>query len=199
MVKQPFSESYAATSGCVVVDEPNGLPKRKRATNATPSIDSKRAKPDLENTSDKRFQVATKNDDAPVEVRDWDVWLVNNYQHPEHITVNSGGNWRTAFQIKNPAKILVCKPGSYSEEKHGHLFDANHNLLICRARQNAFRGLTAYLQAKHGGQTIEFTVKYHKRITSGSRNRRRKRKRRGNSEGLESEEPVSKFTVPCDT
>ena len=105
VVKELFMDCKSGTSGDNAGDEPNGFPRKKRTASAVPKMDSKCVKPDLENVSDKRSQVATKSDDTPVEVRDWDVWLVNNYQHPEHIMVNLGGN---------PTKILVCKPGSYS-------------------------------------------------------------------------------------
>ena len=198
-VKQPFAKNHAGTCGVNAVDETSVLTTRKRASQDTLSFDPKRAKSDLENASDKRSQVATKNDDAPVEVRDWDVWLVNNYQHPEHITVNAGDNRRTAFQIKNPAKILVCITGSYSEERHGRLFDAFRKLLIRRARRNAFKGLTAYLRGKHGGHTVGFTVKYHKRNKNGSRNRRRKRKRSSNTEGPSADDLVGKAPTENDS
>ena len=188
VVKEPFASLNPEDDGATRASNTNELSSRKRAADSTPNVDLKRVRPDLENASEKRSQVATKSDDAPVEVRDWDVWLVNNYQHPEHITVKSGANRQTAFQIKNPAKILVCKPGSYSEETHGRLFDAFRNLLIRRARRNAFRGLAAYLRQKHGSQAVEFTVKYHKRNTSGSRNKRRKRKRKQPFDTEENEE-----------
>ena len=200
VVKEPFLESKTeASCNSEVTNEPVGLSNRKRTAFTVPEVDHKRAKPGLENASDNRSQVATKSDDAPVEVSDWDVWLVNNYQHPEHITVNSGGNRQTAFRIKNPAKILVCKPGSYSEENHGRLFNAFRNLLIRRARRNAFKGLTAYLRAKHGSEAIEFIVRYHKRNTSGKRNKRRKRKRRSEGEEEGFDNPVTKVATKGNT
>ena len=182
-VKEPFLEQPSPEKEDTSGEEPDADPGRKRAVAAAVEhTKPKRPRPNVEHASEQKSQVATKNDDAPVNVRDWDVWLVNNYNHPEFLTVKSFCNRQTAFQIKNPAKILVCKPGSYSEEKHGRLFDAFRNLLIRRARRNAFRGLTAYLRNKHGGHMINFIVKYHKKDVSGKRNRRRKRKRSGDEE-----------------
>ena len=171
-------------------EEPEANPGKKCAveTDGT-QTKVKCSKPDIEHTSEQRSQVATKNDNVPVEVRDWDVWLVSNYHHPEYLTVKADGNQQTAFQIKNSTKILVCKPGSYAEETHGWLFDVFHNLLICRARRNALQGLTAYLRNQHGGQMTEFVVKYHKKNVNGKQNRKRKRKRVGNVDDTDEDEP----------
>ena len=180
-VKQPLKSNQLAEDDLSTRKAPGSAAGKKRAVETgDDQTEVKRSKPDIEQASEQRSQVATKNDDAPVDVRNWDVWLVNNYHHPEYLTVKSTGNRQTAFQIKNPAKILVCKPGSYSEKNHGRLFDAFRNLLIRRARRNAFRGLTAYLRDKHGGRKTEFVVKYHKKHVNGKRNRRRKRKRSRN-------------------
>ena len=171
-------------------EEPEANPGKKRAVEtARTQTKVKRSKPDIEHASEQCSQVATKNDNAPVEIRDYDVWLVNNYHHPEYLIVKADGNRQTAFQIKNPAKIFVCKPGSYAEETCGQLFDAFCNLLICHARRNALQGLTAYLRNQDGGRMTEFVVKYHKKNVNGKRNRRRKRKRAGNKDVTDEDEP----------
>ena len=148
---------------------------------------SKRPRVIPEQASEVPSQVATKNDDAPVQVTDWDVWTVNNYQHPETLTVRAGKKGATGFQIKNPAKVLVCKPGTYSPATHGRLFDALRALLLRRARRNALRGLLSYLRKEYGTKKVNESVRYpeKKEKTKPRRKRKRKRKRgkatRGNS------------------
>ena len=124
-------------------------------------------------------QVVTKNDDAPVQVTDWDVWKVDIYQHPDTLTVRAGEKGRTGFQLENSSKVLVCKPGTYSPDTHGRLFDALRALLLRRAGQNALWGLLAYLWKQYGtkkvSESVEYTGKEVKKKPCGRKKRKRKR------------------------
>ena len=96
---------------------------RKRSSGLEDRIRVKKPKTDGEKASEVS-QVSTKNDDAPVNIDDWDIWSVNNYQHPENITGPDG-------RVRDsPTRAMVCIPGSYSVERHGRLFDALQRLLI---------------------------------------------------------------------
>ena len=130
-----------------VEEEPRGT---KCIAETLVQPDVKLSKCDTNLTSDAPSQVATKNDNALVAVTDWDVWTVNNYQHPEFLTVRASSAGNTGFKIKNPAKVLVCNPGSYCPDTHGRLFDALGALLLRQALKNVLQGLLAYLQKKHG-------------------------------------------------
>lgn len=109
-------------------------------------------------------QVATKNDDAPVDVTDWDIWTVNNFQPPSAVYSKGKPSARVMFKESTPAKGLVCVAGSYNPTTHGRLFDALRSLLIRRARRNAFRGLLKYLRAKYGNTMVQEEV-VHKPIS----------------------------------
>ena len=113
-------------------------------------------------------QVATKRDDAPVDVENWDRWSVDNFFPPE------------SDKGKTP---LVCKAGSYSSQAHGRLFNALRALLLRRVRRNALRGLLEYLRIKHGERQCWQQVKYRRR----RKRRRRKKKRKRNQEEPEAE------------
>lgn len=155
-----------------VEEEPRGT---KCIAETLVQPDVKLSKCDTNLTSDAPSQVATKNDNALVAVTDWDVWTVNNYQHPEFITVRTSSAGSTGFKIKNPAKVLVCNLGSYSPDTHGCLFDALRALLLRQAWKNALQGLLAYLWRKHGNALIAESVRYKKRPkVQPSRRKRRK-------------------------
>ena len=98
-------------------------------------------------------QIATKSDDAPVDVEEWDKWSVYHYQPPQ----------------ANAGKPLVCVQGLYCLDKHGRLFDALRRLLIRRVRHNTLRGLIRYMQNKHGSRLVETEVGYKKRKKKGQR------------------------------
>ena len=116
------------------------------STSVSPAVTSTQA-------SDQRSQVATKNDDAPVETTDWDVWTVDNYELPQ---------------------AMVCVRGTFCHEKHGRLFDALRSLMLRRARRNAFLGLIRYLRQTHGSELVECVVRYRKKRKRGSRARKGK-------------------------
>ena len=119
-------------------------------------------------------QVVTKNDDAPVQVTDWDVWKVDIYQHPDTLTVRAGEKGRTGFQLENPSKVFVCKPGTYSPDTHGAL----RALRLCRACRNALQGLLAfYLQKQYGTKEVHESVEYTGKEVRKNPCGRKKRKR----------------------
>ena len=55
---------------------------------------------------------ATKNDDAKVDPKQWDIWSVDN------------------FQPVNGKSGMVCVTGSYCEHQHGCLFDCLRGLAV---------------------------------------------------------------------
>ena len=73
---------------------------------------------------------AAKNDDAEVDVLQWDQWSVDNFNCPKD----------------QPPK--VCIPGTYSEH-HKRLFGLLRTRLLYRCRRNAFRGFTRYLRLEY--------------------------------------------------
>ena len=95
----------------------------KQETDPEKAINAKYPKVRKSQTSEVPSQVATKNDNTPVEVTDWDIWTVHSYQHPKFLTVRAKEKGTTSLKIKNPSKVLICKPGTYSPETHGRLFD----------------------------------------------------------------------------
>ena len=110
-------------------DDERKLSKQERDPEKATS--TKRPKVVTTQASDVPSKVATKNDDAPVEVTDWDIWTVDSYQHPEFLTTRAGAKGTTGFKIKNPARVLICKPGgTYLPDTHGRLFDAMQALLL---------------------------------------------------------------------
>ena len=159
----------------------------KRLGKSLVQTDTKRSKVNPNLASEPQSQVATKNDDAPVVVTDWDVWTVDNYQHPDFITVRASDTGSTGFKIRNPAKVLVCHPGSYSQDTHGRLFDALRALLLRRACKNALQGLLSYLRKKHGSTRVFETVRYKKRPKVRPSKRKRRRQRGSVSKPLEVE------------
>ena len=100
---------------------------------------------------------------------------MDSYQHPKFITVRAGATGNTGFKIKNPTKVLVCHPGSYSPDTHGRLFDALRALLLRRVQRNALRGLLAYLRKKHGNTLVAESVRYKKRPKERPSKRKRRR------------------------
>ena len=108
-------------------------------------------------------QVASKNDDAPVDVADWDIWTVNNFTPPEVAYSKARESGKVMFKEAVRSRILVCKPGTYHPEKHGRLFDSLRSLLIRRARRNAFKGLVRYLREEYGSSLVTEVVVYQPR------------------------------------
>ena len=149
-----------------IASEGNGGQARKRTLISNDDGRMKKTKIHVEKASE-ASQVATKNDDAPVNVADWDIWSVNSYQHSANVTASDGS------LRENPVKAMVCIPGSYTEDKHGRLFNALRKLLIRRVRRNATQGLLAYLRGKYGGTLRMDTVVYKK--VKKKRNRKRRR------------------------
>ena len=114
-------------------------------------------------------QVATKSDDAPVNVTDWDIWTVNNFEQPTTVYSKGSNATKVMFKESSPSTALVCVPGTYNPETHGRLFDALRALLIRRARRNAFKGLVKYLRLKYGSAKVCEEVTYAPRESSGSK------------------------------
>lgn len=79
------------------------------------------------------------------------------------LTVRAGTTGSTGFKVKNPVKVLVCKPRSYSLDANGQLFDALRALLLRRSWPNALQGLLEYLRGKHGSSLVTEVVRYKKR------------------------------------
>ena len=65
-----------------------------------------------------------------MEVTDWDIWTVNSYQYLECLTARAGEKGTTGFKVRNPSKVLICNPGTYSPETHGRLFNAMRALTL---------------------------------------------------------------------
>ena len=152
------------------VKEPSGIRKRMREDKegeGTPAKQSCQQEPLTEGSTKGSSQVATKNDDAPVDVSDWDIWTVNKFE-PLAVVYSKGKvNARVMFKENNPATALVCVSRTYNPEMHGCLFDALQGLLIWRAKHNAFKGLIKYLRAKYGGSMVCEEVVYKPRKSSG--------------------------------
>ena len=138
--------------------------KSKRKCLESLEISDKQARTTVDSqTGGPKSQVATKSDDAPVEVTDWDIWTVDNFEPPEVSYSKSSLKSKVLFKEVTKAKILICKPGSYDPEKHGRLFDALRVLLLRRARQNALKGLIAYMRNKYGSKLVLTSVAEHNR------------------------------------
>ena len=75
---------------------------------------------------------ATKNDDAKVVPKQWDIWSVDN------------------FQPVNSKSGMVCVAGSYCEHQHGHLFDCLQGLAVRWYRKRTLRSFLKYLREQHG-------------------------------------------------
>ena len=75
---------------------------------------------------------ATKSDDAKVNKKQLDIWLVDNFKSPD------------------TAAVKVCLPGSYCPTKHGHLFNGLRSLALRWYRRKTSRSFLAYLHAQHG-------------------------------------------------
>ena len=69
-------------------------------------------------------QIASKNDDAPVDTADWDIWTVNNFTPPEVAYSRGKSTSKVMFKEAIRSQVLVCKPGKYHPDKHGRLFDS---------------------------------------------------------------------------
>ena len=108
-----------------VMDIPHKLPRRLEV------------RPEGEDVNN---QIASKNDDAPVDRADWDIWTVNNFTPPEVRYSKGESSSRVMFKEATGCKVLICKLGTYHQDTHGRLFDALRSLLIRRARRNAFKG-----------------------------------------------------------
>ena len=78
---------------------------------------------------------AIKDDNAKVNTRQWDDWLVNNFRPDSNC----------------PAK--VCIPDSYCDEKHGRLFNGLRALAVQWYRRQVLRSFLSYLQLQHGKGT----------------------------------------------
>ena len=167
------------------VGKSKGDQTRKRALVPDDVVGIKKTKTHNEKASEVS-QVATKNDDAPVNVEDWDIWSVNSYQHPSNVT-GPDGNLRV-----NPARVMVCIPGTYSQEKHGQLFDALRKLLLRQVRRNATQGLLKYLRTKYGG-TLRKDMVVYKRV---KRKRKRKRCRGAGDDSVDGMQARETTAVP---
>ena len=145
-------EAEPGTSEAHCTSRVGGDRKAKRRDRVSEGRDGKRARIEGEPQLLKGFksEVATKSDDAPVDVTDWDIWTVNNYTPPEATYSKSSGKSKVLFKESPKGSVLVCKPGSYVPDKHGRLFDALRILLLRRARRNALRGLIVYMRQKYG-------------------------------------------------
>ena len=142
--------------------------KRKNLDETGSSGKRVKVVPNLSGSDEGKSQVATKNDDAPVEVTDWDIWTVNNFEPPEALFTKSSSDRRVLFKEDSKGTVLVCKPGTYDPSKHGRLFDALRALLIRRVRRNALRGLIAHMRCKYGSKLVPASINYHDRGGRGT-------------------------------
>ena len=79
---------------------------------------------------------ATKNDDAKVNEKQWDVWSVNNF-------------------LPDPREeAKICVPGSYCESKHGRLFGGLRILALRWYRRKILRSFLAYLRTQYADNRV---------------------------------------------
>ena len=79
---------------------------------------------------------AVKSDDAKVDSAQWDLWCVDHFD---------------ASSLSKPP--MVCVPGTFSEEKHGRLFNALRGWMHKLYRRRVVRGLLKYLNSEYDGKT----------------------------------------------
>ena len=90
--------------------------RKEKDGEGTPVKQSCQREPLKEGSVKGASQVATKSDDAPADVSDWDIWTVNNYEPPVAVYSKGKANARVMFKEHNPATALICIPGTYNRQ-----------------------------------------------------------------------------------